>query len=106
MGGSLCHNSLRCNRLDALSTQPQRSPPSLFPVSLVNRCSISISLIAHTMLLNLRKHIDAQETGSLSTVDAFGIPIVIYLLQGTIVAAHAGDDTHAVLRILLKREFR
>ena len=57
------------------------------------------------MLLNLRKHIDAQETGSLSTVDAFGIPIVIYLLQGTIVAAHAGDDTHAVLRILLKREW-
>jgi|GEM_PF-4570789 len=57
------------------------------------------------MLLHLRKHIEAHETGSLSTVDAFGIPIVIYLLQGTVVAAHAGDDTHALLRILLKREW-
>jgi hypothetical protein len=53
----------------------------------------------------LRTHIKAGDTGCLSSTDSFGIPLHIYLLNGSLVAAHAGDDTHALLRVLLKRDW-
>jgi hypothetical protein len=55
------------------------------------------------MIAHLRNHIQENATGCLSSADGFGIPLQVYLLEGNIVAAHAGDDTHALLRILLKR---
>lgn len=55
------------------------------------------------MIAHLQNHIQDSATGCLSSADGFGIPLQLYLLNGNIVAAHAGDDTHALLRILLKR---
>lgn len=55
------------------------------------------------MIAHLRSHIEKENTGCLASTDDFGIPLQIYLLNGSLVAAHAGDDTHALLRILLKR---
>ena len=55
------------------------------------------------MLPRIQKHINDQVTGCLQTSDGFGIPLQVYLMEGNLVAAHAGDDGRSLLRSLEQR---
>ena len=55
------------------------------------------------MLPRLQKYLDDQSTGCLEGADCLGIPIRIYFMSGSLVAAHAGDDAHSLLRTLQQR---
>ena len=55
------------------------------------------------MLPPLLDHHQAEHTGCLAAQDAFGIPLKAYFMDGNLVAAHASDDAHALLRSLHQR---
>ena len=55
------------------------------------------------MLPRIQKYLDDQSTGCLEGTDALGIPLQVYFMDGNLVAAHAGDDAHFLLRTLLQR---
>ena len=57
------------------------------------------------MLPRLQKYLEDQSTGCLEGADSMGIPVRVYFMDGNLVAAHAGDDAHSLLRTLQHRKW-
>ena len=57
------------------------------------------------MLPHLLKYLNEQVTGCLQGTDSLGIPLQLYFMEGSLVAAHAGDDNHSILRTLKQRDW-